>query len=62
MNDADINTSEQGVGFAFNDSRIIFEDGKINVYRNNKVSGQYDISDFSKHPNSVFRRLQENLK
>ena len=61
MNDTEINASDLGVGFTFRDARIVFEDGKIHIYRDNTVSGEYDISDFSKSPNAVFRRIQRNL-
>lgn len=61
MNDTEINANDLGVGFEFKDARIIFEDGKIHIYRNNTVSGEFEISDFSKSPNAVFRRIQRNL-
>ena len=61
MNDTEINANDLGVGFAFKDARIIFEDGKIHIYRNNTVSGEFEISDFSKNPNAVFRRIQRTF-
>ena len=54
--------STVGVGFAFKDARIIFEDGKIHVYRDSAVRGEYDISDFSKSPSAVLRRIKRNLE
>ena len=61
MNDTEINTNEQGVGFSFNDARIIFEEGKIRVYRNKTVTGEFDVSDFSRSPNAVFRRIKNKI-
>ena len=62
MNDTEINANDQGVGFVFKDSMVVFEDGKIHVYRNNTISGEFDITDFSKSPNAIFRRIQRRIK
>ncbi|MBR3721590.1 MAG: DUF3578 domain-containing protein, partial [Selenomonadaceae bacterium] len=38
-----------------------FEEGKIHVYRDQKICAEYEINDFSRSPNAVFRNLQQAL-
>ncbi len=57
LNSAEINDDGTDIGFVFENAMIVFEDGKIHVYRNKKVAAEYDILDFSRSPNAVFRDL-----
>lgn len=61
LNDTEINDDGTDIGFVFNDSTIIFEEGKINVYRDHEVCAEYEIKEFSRLPNMVFRNLQQSL-
>ena len=61
LNSAEINDDGTDIGFVFNDATIIFEEGKIHVYRDQKICAEYEINDFSRSPNAVFRNLQQAL-
>lgn len=61
MNSTEINDDETDIGFVFNNATIIFEEGKIHVYRDHKICAEYAIKDFNRSPNAVFRNLQQAL-
>ena len=62
LNDTEINDTDSEIGFRFGDNMIVFEDGKINVYRSGKVIAQNTIEAFGRSPNSVFRLMQRDIK
>ena len=62
LNDTEINDTDSEIGFRFGDNMIVFEDGKINVYRSRKVIAQNTIEAFGRSPNSVFRLMQRDIK
>ncbi len=61
LNNTEINDNGSDIGFTFGDATIIFEDGKIHIYRNKIVCAEYEIQDFNRAPNSVFRCIQKLL-
>ncbi len=61
LNSTEINDDGSDIGFVFGDATIIFEDGKIHVYRNKKIVAEYDIQEFSRFPNAVFRNVCKSL-
>ncbi|MCR5089934.1 MAG: restriction endonuclease-like protein [Oscillospiraceae bacterium] len=62
LNNTEINDDGTDIGFVFGDSTIIFEDGKIHVYRDKKVIAEHDILDFSRSPNAVFRNIKAEME
>lgn len=61
INDTTINDEENALGFSFDGFAVGFVDGKISVSKGTKIFAQYEIADFSRSPNAVFRRLQKEL-
>ena len=61
LNNSQINEEGRDIGFFFKSAMVVFEEGKIHVYRNNKVCAEYDIQDFSKTPSAVFRSIKSSL-
>lgn len=51
------NDSDAG-GFELGDIRVLFDGGKIQVYRKGHAAGSCSVEEFSRHPNATFRRLQ----
>lgn len=49
--------SAQG-GFELGDTKVLFDDGKIQIFRDGKNVGSCTIAEFSRHPNAAFRQLQ----
>ena len=45
-------------GFELGDIKVLFADGEIQVYRNGKAVGKCSVKEFSRQPNTTFRRLQ----
>ena len=39
-------------------SKVLFDDGKIQIFRDGKNVGSCSIAEFSRHPNAAFRQLQ----
>ncbi len=61
FNSVVINDEDIDVCFRQNDALIVFENGKINVYRNGTIIEQCEISDFGKTPGLVFRKLRASI-
>lgn len=61
LNSTEINDDGKDIGFIFEGSTIIFEDGKIHIYRNKTICAEFDINTFSHTPNAVFRNIQKSL-
>ena len=59
VNNIEINDSD--VGFSFNDATILFDDGNILVHKNGKLCAKYEVKDFTRHPNAVFRQIQKEV-
>jgi hypothetical protein len=62
VNDTTINDEDNTLGFAFDNCAISFDDGMICVARGKQVFAKYDLSDFSRSPNAVFRRMQKEIR
>lgn len=56
-----INDNEDAVGFSFAGFNLSFADGKILVSTSGRIFSQYDIEEFSKRPNTVFRQMQKDM-
>ena len=61
ISDTTINDEDNNLGFAFGDFMLSFDDGKISVSKDKSVFAQYEISDFSRSPNAVFRQMQKDM-
>ena len=61
INDTAINDEDNNLGFTFGEFMINFDDGKISVSKDKSVFAQYEISDFSRSPNAVFRQMQQEF-
>ena len=61
VNSTTINDEDNNLAFKFNDCMLSFDDGSISISRGKKTFAQYDITDFSKSPNAVFRRMQKDM-
>ena len=61
LNSTEINDSGSDIGFTINNSTIIFEDGKIHIYHDKAIRAEYEIKEFSRTPNAVFRRIQNSI-
>ena len=57
LNNTEINDDGSDIGFVFGDATIVFEDGKIHVYKNKMIIAEYDIKEFSRAPNAIFRNI-----
>ena len=61
LNSTEINEEGTDVGFRFEDAMVVFEDGKINVYRDGTIISQFSIDNFTRSPNGVFRQMQHTI-
>ena len=61
ISDTTINDEDNNLGFVFGDFMLSFDDGKISVSKDKSVFAQYEISDFSRSPNAVFRQMQKDM-
>lgn len=61
VNDTSINDDDKETGFKFNNALVVFEGGKILVYKNREILAVYDVKDFTRSPNAVFRRLRKDI-
>ena len=62
VNSTSINDEDHNLAFQFNDFMLSFNEGKILVSKDKKIIARYDITDFSRSPNAVFRRMQKDMK
>lgn len=53
---------DNNLGFTFGNFMLAFDEGKISVSHGNRVFAQYDIIDFSRSPNAVFRQIQRDMR
>lgn len=61
VNDTSINDDDSNLGFNFGEFMLSFDDGKISVSKGKQTFAQYDITDFSRSPNAVFRQIKKEL-
>ena len=61
LNSTEINDTDKDIGFNYGNAMVVFEDGKINVYKHGRLIAQNTVDSFSHSPNAVFRQLQEHL-
>ena len=61
LNSTEIN-DDSDLGFRFGDALIAFDSGDILVYKQDKLTAKYAVRDFVRHPNSVFRRMQQEIQ
>ena len=52
-----INEEDSSGGFSVGTSKVAFEDGQIMLIKDGKIVGRVEVSEFSRTPNAVFRRL-----
>ena len=61
INNTEINDTDSDIGFRFGDVTVVFEDGKINAYKNGSIIAQNTVEAFSHSPNAVFRLIQKDI-
>jgi len=61
LNHAEINDVGTEIGFRFDNALVVFEDGEIHIFKEGRLIAKYDISDFTRHPNAVFRRIKNEM-
>lgn len=61
LNNTEINDSNSDIRFQYENAIVAFEDGNINIYKNNKLIEQKTVESFSRSPNAVFRLLQKSI-
>lgn len=61
LNNTEINDSDKVIHFHYGDANVAFEDGDINIYKNNKLIKRETVESFSRSPNAVFRLLQKSI-
>ena len=61
LNNTEINDSDKDIRFRYDDAIVAFEDGNINIYKNNKLIEKETVESFSRSPNAVFRLLQKSI-
>ena len=61
VTDANINDGEHNLGFILKDYYIDFNDGMICVSKDKHIFAKYNLVDFSRSPNAIFRRMQKDL-
>ena len=61
VNDTTINDEDNNLGFNFGKFTLMFDDGQILVSKDRHIFAKYAISDFSRSPNTIFRRMQREF-
>lgn len=61
LKDSEFSGEGTGLGFKFDDSTVMFENGEIHVYRGGKLRAKYGVQEFSRSPNAVFRRIKKAM-
>jgi len=61
LNSTEINEEGTDVRFRFEDAMVVFEDGKINTYRDGKIISQFSVDSFTRSPNGVFRQIKNEF-
>ena len=61
LHHTEINDESTETGFMFNDTMVVFENGKINAYADKKIIASYSVDDFSRKPGAVFRKMHNLL-
>lgn len=62
VNDTAINDEDNVLSFNFNGFMLSFDEGKILLSKDRKIYAQYSISEFSRSPNAVFRRIRKDMQ
>lgn len=57
-----INDEDDSLGFSFDGFNLYFDNGKILVSKDGRVCSQYDMDEFSKRPNAVFRLMRKDMQ
>ena len=58
----DRDSTENEQGFEIGHTKVLFADGKIVIIREGKAVAECDINEFSRHPNSSFRRIGKAIQ
>lgn len=61
VDNAEIDDTGNDLRVVFHDDSIVFEDGKIRIYKNEKLSAEYEAVDFKHKPGAVFRKIHRAL-
>ena len=62
IGDTTINDEDNNLGFTFGTFMLSFDEGMISISRGDRTFAQYEIADFSRSPNAVFRQIQKDMK
>lgn len=55
---AEISEGSNNIGFVRGDSKFVFAGGEILAFKNNKIVGRIELTDFARKPSQMFRLLQ----
>ena len=61
INDTTINDKGDRLSFDFGGFTLVFEDDYILISKGKQIFAKYAISDFSRRPNAVFRRMRREF-
>ena len=53
-----LNDNKSTAGFELGGLKVLFDEGKIQVFRDGKEVANCSVAEFSRQPNATFRRLQ----
>lgn len=62
LHHSEINDESAETGLFFDDAMVVFENGRINVFQNKKISVSYSVEEFARKPGAVFRQLHNSIK
>ena len=57
-----INQESRSIGFAFENHRVLFREGKIKLIRKGRIVDEQDVQAFVRHPNAVFRGMMKTIR
>lgn len=60
LKSVEIDDSED-VGFKYDNSLVVFDQGEILLYQDGTIQGKYDVKDFSRTLNAIFRRIHKQM-
>ena len=56
-----INDEASNSGFTFGDYSVLFDNGEILLFEQERIRKKVSINDFARKPGTVFRNLTDNL-
>ncbi len=57
LNSTEINDSDTDIRFQYKDAVLVFENGKINIYKDGKIKEPVSVEQFARRPGAEFRKI-----